>query len=128
MLYTETSVRENIRNRDGKRVFYLGRGDTLTSAARDYLTRERIEILPGDMAKPEQYRLLSGAFLAEKPEHLTHLHGNILVEKTHPRIAFRSAVDALEARLLLTQLACPAYGTELGEILDLARKIGRAHV
>ena len=46
MLYTEESVRANLRNRDGKRVFFLGTGDQLTSSARDYLTRERIEILP----------------------------------------------------------------------------------
>ena len=30
MLYTEESVRQNLRNRDGKRVFFLGKGDTLT--------------------------------------------------------------------------------------------------
>ena len=48
MLYTEEAVRSNIRNREGKRVFYLGKGDTLTSEARDYLKRERIEILPAE--------------------------------------------------------------------------------
>ena len=50
MLYTEEMVRANIRNREGKRVFFLGRGDTLTPGARDYLSRERIEILPGEQA------------------------------------------------------------------------------
>ena len=44
MLYNEEAVRANIRNREGKRIFYLGKGDQLTSAARDYLSRERIEI------------------------------------------------------------------------------------
>ena len=48
MLYTEEAVRANIRNREGKRVFYLGRGDQLTSGARDWLNRERIAILPGE--------------------------------------------------------------------------------
>ena len=47
MLYTEESVKANIRNRDGKRVFFLGSGDQLTSSARDYLNRERIQIRPG---------------------------------------------------------------------------------
>lgn len=128
MLYSETAARENIRNRDGKRVFYLDKGDSLTSAARDYLARERIEILPAEQAKPEQYRLLGGGMLTEKPEHLTHLRGNLLVEKTHPRIAFRGAVDALEARLLVTRLECPAYRQELDEILTLARMLIRAEV
>ena len=45
MLYTEESVRQNLRNREGKRVFYLAKGDTLTPGARDWLTRERIAIL-----------------------------------------------------------------------------------
>ena len=61
MLYTEQNVRDNIRNRDGKRVFYLRSGDQLTSGARDFLRRERIEILPADQAKPEHYVLENGA-------------------------------------------------------------------
>ncbi len=101
MLYTAVSVRDNIRNRDGKRVFYLGKGDQLTSDARDFLTRERIEILPASQARPERYRLLNGGYMEEKPEHMTHLNAEILVEKTHPRILFRGAVDTLEAELLL---------------------------
>ena len=128
MLYNETAVRENLRNREGKRVFYLGKGDNLTSGARDYLARERIEILPAEAAKPDAYRLLSGGLLTEKPEHMTHLHGNVLVEKTHPRIAFRGAVDNLEGWLLLTQQQCPAYLGDLSEILNLARTLIRADV
>ena len=50
MLYSKDAVRDNIRNRDGKRVFYLSKGDQLTSDARDFLTRERIEILPASDA------------------------------------------------------------------------------
>ena len=53
MLYNEEAVRANIRNREGKRIFYLGKGDQLTSAARDYLSRERIEIRPGEQAKQD---------------------------------------------------------------------------
>ena len=53
MLYNEEAVRANIRNREGKRVYYLGKGDQLTSGARDFLTRERIEILPADQARPQ---------------------------------------------------------------------------
>ena len=40
MLYTEEAVRANIRNREGKRVFYLGKGDTLTPGARDWQSRQ----------------------------------------------------------------------------------------
>ena len=128
MLYTEDMVRMNIRNREGRRVFYLGRGDTLTPGARDWLGRERIGILPGDMAKPEEYRLLSGAVLREKPEHMTHLYGNVLVSKTHPRIRFRGKLDSLEAELILCQLHYGKWRTELGEILALARSLIRCDV
>ena len=128
MLYTEQAVRDNIRNRDGKRVFFLGKEDRLTPGARDYLARERIEILPGELAKPGAYRLQNGAVLTKKPEHLTHLRGDVLVEKTHPRIGFRGAMDELEAELLLCQSAVPEYRQELGEILRLARHLLRCEV
>lgn len=128
MLYNEEAVRANIRNRDGKRVFFLGRGDQLTSSARDYLSRERIEIRSGEQAKIEQYRLLNGGFLSEKPEHMTHLHGDVLVPKDHPRILFRGRLDTLESELILCQLADGALEAPVGEILALARQIIRCEV
>ena len=128
MLWDEQAVRANIRNRDGKRVYYLGKGDQLTSTARDFLRRERIEILPGSQARPERYRLLSGGYAEEKPEHMTHLKGEVLVPKTHPRIRFRGKMDTLEAELILCQLVPGAPEGALGEILDLSRKILRCDV
>jgi len=126
MLYTRQSARENIRNRDGKRVFYLGKGDQLTSDARDYLARERVAILPAEQAKQDRYRLLGGGTITEKPEHMTHLNAQMLVPKTHPRIAFRGAIDTLEAQLLL----CQSLGAEskLQDALDLARELIRCDV
>ncbi len=128
MLYNAEAVRDNIRNREGKRIFYLGKGDQLTSSARDWLTRERIEICPGEQAKVEEYRLLNGGILREKPEHMTHLNGDFLVAKTHPRILFRGKLDTLEAELILCQLAKEALITLVGEVLNLARKIIRCDV
>ncbi len=124
MLYTLDAVRDNIRNRDGKRVFFLGKLDRLTSAAQDFLNAEKIAILPAEEAKITRYKLLGGGYCEEKPEHMTHLNGDILVSKLHPRIAFRGAMDTLEAELLLCQLACgDRYRKPLEEILTLARKI-----
>ncbi len=128
MLYSEESVRANIRNREGKRVFYLGKGDQLTSAARDWLRRERIGILPGEQARKDAYRLANGAILTEKPEHMTHLNGEILVPKTHPRILFRGKMDTLEAELILSQQAAPHLQKDVGEVLALARQILRCDV
>ena len=128
MLYNEEAVRANIRNREGRRVFFLGKGAQLTSGARDFLSRERIEILPAEQAKIQQYKLLSGGFLAEKPEHMTHLHGDVLVPKDHPRIIFRGKLDTLEAELILCQLAEDRLSDPVGEILALARQIVRCEV
>ena len=129
MLYTEEMVRQNLRNRDGKRVFYLGKGDTLTPGARDWLTKERISLLPAELAKPEAYRLLNGAILSEKPEQMTHLHGDVLVLKTHPRIRFRGAMDSLEAQLLwCAHRVDGQLRQDLGEILSLARMLIRCEV
>lgn len=129
MLYGETEVRANIRNRDGKRVFFLGKGDQLTASARDYLTRERISILPAEQAKQECFRLLSGGFVTEKPEHMTHLNGDVLVPKTHPRIAFRGAMDSLEGELMLCQLNLEEpWRKQVGEVLEFARELIRCDV
>jgi len=129
MLYSKDAVRDNIRNRDGKRVFYLGKGDQLTSDARDFLTRERIEILPASDAKPERYRLLNGGYMDCKPENMTHLNGFVLVPKTHPRILLRGSVDTLEAELLLCcSLATGHIRKQLEEALAFARNLLRYEV
>ena len=128
MLLNEQNVRENLRNKDGKRVFYLSKGDQLTSCARDFLKRERIEIFPADQAKPSRYQLLGGGYREEKPEHMTHLNAEVLVSKSHPRILFRGKLDTLEAELILCQLAADHLHAPVGEILALARQLIRCDV
>lgn len=123
MLYTLEAVRDNIRNRDGKRVFYLGQGDTLTVSARDYLQKERIQVLPAQQARPSRFRLENGGFMEEKPEDMTHLNGDTLVSKTHPRIIFRGAMDTLESLLLLGCRYAPRYKAELTQVWELAGEI-----
>ncbi len=128
MLYTEQNVRENLRTRDGSRVFFLGAADRLTAGARDWLNSQRIPILPASQAKMETYRLLSGGVLTEKPEHMTHLHSDVLVPKSHARIIFRGKLDTLEAEIMLCQLICPAFSAELAQVLELVRQILRCDV
>ena len=123
MLYTEQSVKDNIRNRDGKRVFYLGKSDTLTPGAADYLRSRRIEVLDASKAAVEEYRLPGGGYIREKPEHMTHLQADLLVAKTHPRIVFRGEMDELQAELMLCQLKVPDFHDELGQILELCKSL-----
>lgn len=128
MLISLETVRDNLRNREGARVYYLKKGDQLTSAARDFLSRERIPILPAEEAAQERWQLLGGGWCEEKPEHLTHLNGQVLVPKTHPRIAFRGKLDSLEAELILCRIQVPRFDRELGEILNFTRQILRREV
>ena len=129
MLYTEDMVRQNLRNREGKRVFYLGKGDTLTPGARDWLKGQRIEILDAALAKPERFCLVGGGYAEEKPEYMTHLNAQYLVPKTHPRIRFRGAVDTLEAELILAaQQTQGEIKAGVGQVLELARRLIRCDV
>ena len=60
---------------------------------------------------------------------MTHLRGNILVPKTHPRIAFRGGIDTLEAELLLcAQAADGPLRQTLCAMLDFVRSLIRADV
>lgn len=128
MLYTEEAVKANLRTREGKRVLLLTPGDTLTPGARDWLKREKIEIIKDEKGLFPEYRLENGAVFREKPENMTHLQGNVLVEKTHPRIRFRGQLDALEAEILLVGKAYPQVRKEMGELLALSREMIRREV
>ena len=128
-LFTEQAVRANIRVRDGKRVFYLGSHDQLTPLARQWLSHERVEIIPaGTLPKEQTYTTLFGGVLHEKPEHMTHLYGNVLVFKDHPRIVFRGMLDTLEAETLLCQKTAHQEGytalpAALQQVLDFVRRL-----
>jgi ethanolamine utilization cobalamin adenosyltransferase len=113
-------------------------GEVLTPAARDWLKEKGVEVVypqgnSEETGERPKYCTLSGAVLVEKPEHMTHLKGNILVDKDHPRIAFRGCIDSLEAEILLAQQTCaragyPALAQELEEVLTFVRRFIRFDV
>ena len=78
--------------------------------------------------------LATGERFAIKPDHLTHLVDDAsLVVKTHPRIVLRGKIDFLQSAILDAQVAADeddARGLvgELGELLELARKLVGAEV
>ena len=68
-----------------------------------------------------------------KPENMTHLHGNVLVPKTHPQIAFRGMLDSLEAKIMSLQVVASENGLHrltdaLDEVLAYVRQILSAEV
>jgi len=67
----------------------------------------------------------SGERLNSKPERLTHLYGNRLVEKDNPVIALRGKLDTLcamilEAQALGAQADNREFVSDLQEVLDFA--------
>ncbi|MDD3279652.1 MAG: ATP-binding protein [Lachnospiraceae bacterium] len=84
--------------------------------------------------KPKFVDYETGAFYYEKPEHMTHLVGNVLVVKDHKRIVFRGKLDSLEAffvlnqTLLLEEKASQKLIDDLEDILKSLREMMRCDV
>lgn len=141
-LLTEERVRQMSDNGTRGPVV-VRREDVLTPSARSWLREHRVEVVYPQGAPREdkggkapagpKYRTPFGAALEEKPEHMTHLRGNILVFKDHPRIAFRGMIDLLEGEIALCQQVCvreglPALAEELEEVLGFVRRFIRFDV
>jgi ethanolamine utilization cobalamin adenosyltransferase len=118
------------------RVSHTGRGTPIRPATAvasgDGPTTPEQSALPA-FTKPDRYQLAGGGSVAEKPEHMTALRGNLLVAKDHPVIALRGRLDSLEADILLAQVALRRLGldqgvAQLGEVLQAVKRVMRAEV
>lgn len=108
----------------------------------------RVRCAAESSAKPEPYKAPAaqtapmyidyetGAFYAEKPEHMTQLCRNELVVKDHPRIYFRGRLDSSEALVVLAQVTIvdddgansEKLMVDLDDILATLREIMRCDV
>jgi len=153
---TEAILRDELRASEPES-YFVEQGKILSPAAREYLQQRKIKIsyagkeesekkaisesrvpekkpeeTPTPAAKFVDYE--TGAYYTEKPEHMTHLHGNVLVVKNHPRILFRGKLDSLQALIVLEQaMLAEKEGNkkvikDLSEILDILRMMMRADV
>ena len=89
--------------------------------------------VPMHGGRPVYVDAASGRSMTEKPEEMTHLNGNLLVPKTHPRIAFRGMLDSLSAEILCMQEGAWSSGNHalveaLQAVLDYIRAILGAEV
>lgn len=89
---------------------------------------ENREIQPAREMAQGHFVTEDGRRLEKKPEYMTHLYGNVLVPKNHPRIILRGRLDSLEAEIILVQIRARLGGQEtlaeeLGELLDFCRKL-----
>ncbi|AOY75793.1 cobalamin adenosyltransferase [Clostridium formicaceticum] len=128
----------------------------VTPSAREYLKEKKIALIieeEGDAEKqattsttsvetkqerkdqvPPKYKCYyHGGFFEKKPEHMTQLHGNFLVNKDHPRIHLRGKLDSFQAQILEVQVFLDSLKEkklldDLGEVLVFVRNILRAEV
>ncbi|MDI9370465.1 MAG: cobalamin adenosyltransferase [Synergistaceae bacterium] len=145
-LITEGDLRAEI---DGRELcsYRVERGTIVTPSARQYLSDRNIELVVGDEETPAERqdppatgpaptpeagrpRFVGpdGGSFTVKPEHLTHISGNRLVTKGHPRIAFRGRMDSLQSRIIELQSRAVELGNqtlaeELDELLDFSREL-----
>nr|WP_320011112.1 hypothetical protein [uncultured Desulfobulbus sp.] len=89
--------------------------------------------LPVEEPKARYVSALDGGGFMEKPEYMTHLSGNRLIAKDHPRIVFRGKLDSLQSCILLVQgLAVEkklgGLCTDLEEVLGWCRQIMKVDV
>lgn len=118
---TEAILRNELRNSEPE-YYCIPEGKILSPAAREYLQQRKIKITK-ELPKPENSEaegaatkapppaeqkaryvdFETGAFYFEKPEQMTQLHGNFLVNKDHPRILFRGKLDSLQSLIVLNQ-------------------------
>lgn len=123
--------------RQGITEIHVDKDTYITPQAMEYIRDKRLvlvsdtEVPQNEAIKPvnaPQYTDLDGNVYAEKPEHMTHLMGNVLVDKSHPRIALRGKLDSLQAEIIMMQSRACDQGLQqlvldLDELLQLARAI-----
>ena len=134
-IITETALRDRYKN-DKFESFVLNKGEKLTPAAAQFLTDRRIRVQNNDHAvlpKEGYICLPSGSRVMKKPEHYTHLRGNVLVPKCHPAIKFRGQLDLLESNFIvcINQVISAGYqemADELNDIFLYLQQIMKAEV
>lgn len=140
---TEALLREELQGASPE-IYYIPEGCILSPAGREYLNQRKIKFAKAEpkrsaaspntagAAKFADYE--TGAPLSAKPEQMTHLQGNELVFKDHPRIALRGRLDSLQADFVLAQTMIAERSgnqrliSDLQELLDALREIMRCDV
>ena len=150
-ILTEAELRSGTVKREGNKVF-VSPDTFVTELAREYITTHALELVKTNTVAPPSHsggsfgkgvmsytpiaskgadRFIdyrTGKGYAEKPEHMTHLRGNLLVPKNDARILFRGKLDSLEALIMQTQITAEECGyaviaKELDEVMEFVQQI-----
>jgi len=144
---TEYDLRIELKNKKIDK-YYVGPEMIITPSAKQFLAEKGIELViknkEDDVKREEKKEMtddrkkafvnaICEVFYDKKPEFMTHLYGNRLVLKDHPRIILRGKLDTLQAKLLEVQVVASKHKMEklvedLDEILKFVRSILRAEV
>lgn len=156
---TEAIIRSTLRT-ERPETYYIPEDKILSPAAREYLNQLKISIdferNKGKSKKPKTEETAppvekqqadagtsdskyvdyeTGAGYGEKPEHMTQLFGNMLVEKNHPRIRYRGKLDRLQADVVYAQSVIAGCEenregvlSDLDDILGILREMMRCEV
>lgn len=149
-IITEADLR-SAKLPEGTREYRVGEGVFVTPEAREYLARRGIAVVVDENDKHDSLRpvmptdlsarkggpaykdAVTGRGYAKKPEDMTHLRANLLVKKTHPRIALRGQLDELEAEIICLQVVTSRGGQDgltkdLEDTLRYVREVLAAEV
>ncbi|KRQ86493.1 Cobalamin adenosyltransferase [Caloramator mitchellensis] len=143
---TEYDLRIELKNKKIDK-YYVDAETIITPSAKQFLSEKGIELLTTNKKDtkieesieiPEKNKKVFAdamyeVFYDKKPEFMTHLHGNKLVPKNHPRIILRGKLDTLQAKILEVQVIAnknklDKLVADLDELLKFARNVLRAEV
>lgn len=135
--------------RTQEKCYTVAPGVYVTPAARDFIREHQIQLhfaapvspagtmsvtpIPVSSGRAKYVDYVTGEAMSVKPEDMTHIRGNLLVKKTHPRIAFRGKLDSLMARVMSVQIIAeetnaPKAAQDLEELLGYIRLMLGAEV
>lgn len=89
----------------------------------------------GEMAakKTGKFILETGGYLDDKPEYMTQVYGNLLVNKDHKRIKLRGEIDLLMGEIMKVQIRAKALErnslvTDLQEVFNYIGELSRSEI
>jgi len=122
---------------------HVNQSDYVTQSALEYIKEKKLSLVIDDENKfiRPSLDMADGKYISEsgdkeydeKPEYMTHLHGNVLVMKDHPRIIFRGKLDTFIASIMDMQIFAEKkkiikLKNDIGEILLFAQHILKCEV
>ncbi|MBU4439119.1 MAG: cobalamin adenosyltransferase [Acetobacterium sp.] len=83
--------------------------------------------------KTGRFTLESGGYLDDKPEYMTQVYGNLLVNKDHKRIKLRGEIDLLMGEIMKVQIRAKALErnslvTDLQEVFNYIGELSRSEI